>query len=125
MRLPLTARLLGLARVVVQSAGGSDSTLSLSFLDLPRAEALREHLLELAGRSDEVAMRPNAAPRALPDAGAGPAGAPATTGAAARPVLEVPNGLDPRHAAQESDEQGQRQMFPQTFTPTAHTQRRA
>ena len=89
---PLTARLLGLARVVVQSAGGSDSTLSLSFLDLPRAEALREHLLELAGRSDEVAMRPDAAPRALPDAGAGPAGAPATTGAAARPVLEVPNG---------------------------------
>ena len=31
---PLLARLLGLARVVVQSAGGSDSTLTLSFLDL-------------------------------------------------------------------------------------------
>ena len=51
---PLLARLLGLARVVVQSAGGSDSTLTLSFLDLARAEALREHLLDLAGRTDEV-----------------------------------------------------------------------
>ena len=53
---PLLARALGLARVVVQSAGGSDSTLTLSFLDLGRAEALREHLLELAGRTDEVAV---------------------------------------------------------------------
>ncbi len=34
--------------------GGSDSTLTLSFLDLARAEALREHLLVLAGRTDEV-----------------------------------------------------------------------
>ncbi len=53
---PLLARALGLARVVVQSAGGSDSTLTLSFLDLGRAEALREHLLELAGRTDEAAL---------------------------------------------------------------------
>ena len=43
-----------LARVVVQSAGGADSTLTLSFLDLRRAEDLREHLMDLAGRSDEV-----------------------------------------------------------------------
>ena len=49
----------GLARVVVQSAGGSDSTLTLSFLDLGRAEALREHLLDLAGRTDEAALRPS------------------------------------------------------------------
>src|SRR6478735_7905200 len=55
---PLLARALGLARVVVQSAGGSDSTLTLSFLGLDRAESLREHLLELAGRTDEVATHP-------------------------------------------------------------------
>ena len=90
---PLTARLLGLARVVVQSAGGSDSTLSLSFLDLGRAEALREHLLELAGRSDEVALRPASGGLEPADAGTSPVGAPGPTAAAnARPVLEVPNG---------------------------------
>ncbi len=77
---PLLARALGLARVVVQSAGGSDSTLTLSFLDLGRAEALREHLLDLAGRTDEVSLT-------TPDA----VGAPAPH-AAPRPVLEVPNG---------------------------------
>ena len=64
---PLLARALGLARVVVQSAGGSDSTLTLSFLDLGRAEALREHLLELAGRTDEAALRPaDAGPASVP-----------------------------------------------------------
>jgi putative membrane protein len=92
---PLLARALGLARVVVQSAGGSHSTLTLSFLDLGRAEALREHLLELAGRTDEVTtatpdavgVAPGAAGALGPDAGAAwaPHGAP-------RPVLEVPNG---------------------------------
>jgi putative membrane protein len=51
---PLLARAFGLARVVVQSAGGSDSTLTLSFLELRRAEEVREHLMTLAGRSDEV-----------------------------------------------------------------------
>ncbi|MFL6170648.1 MAG: PH domain-containing protein, partial [Ornithinibacter sp.] len=76
---PLLARALGLARVVVQSAGGSDSTLTLSFLDLGRAEGLREHLLDLAGRTDEVT---NGAPDAVP----------APAHAALRPVLEVPNG---------------------------------
>ncbi len=83
---PLLARALGLARVVVQSAGGSDSTLTLSFLDLGRAEALREHLLDLAGRNDEVTT-------AGPDAVGAPApyGSPALH-AAPRPVLEVPNG---------------------------------
>ena len=75
---PLLARALGLARVVVQSAGGSDSTLSLSFLDLSRAEALREHLLELAGRNDEVTTDPaDAVPHPV---------------VPLRPVLAVPNG---------------------------------
>ena len=99
---PLLARALGLARVVVQSAGGSDSTLSLSFLHLARAEGLREHLLELAGRTDEVAVRPVDAPGSAdaahgtaaapgaahrPDAGAAP-----LPWAASQPVLQVPNG---------------------------------
>jgi putative membrane protein len=83
---PLLARALGLARVVVQSAGGSDSTLTLSFLALARAEALREHLLDLAGRTDEVTTT-------SPDAvGAPGAHASPAPHAAPRPVLEVPNG---------------------------------
>ncbi len=82
---PLLARALGLARVVVQSAGGSDSTLTLSFLDLGRAEALREHLLDLAGRTDE-------APATSPDAVGAPSPNAVAPHAAARPVLEVPNG---------------------------------
>ena len=63
---PLLARALGLARVVVQSAGGSDSTLTLSFLDLGRAEALREHLLDLAGRNDEASTPSTNASDAVP-----------------------------------------------------------
>lgn len=51
---PLLARLLGLAQVVVQSAGGSDSQLTLSFLPLARAEQLRDELLARAGRGDEA-----------------------------------------------------------------------
>lgn len=88
---PLLARALGLARVVVQSAGGSDSTLSLSFLDLGRAEALREHLLELAGRTDEAALRPDAAGAPLAP-GSVPPEAAWRPGAVLQPVLEVPNG---------------------------------
>ena len=92
---PLTARALGLARVVVQSAGGSDSTLTLSFLDLGRAEALREHLLDLAGRSDEAPVGSSSG--SLADAGSTRADAVAHRPAdgrlaGARPVLEVPNG---------------------------------
>jgi putative membrane protein len=52
---PILARLLGLAQVVVQSAGGSDSQLTLAFLPLARAEGLRDELLVLAGHSDELA----------------------------------------------------------------------
>lgn len=90
---PILARLFGLARVVVQSAGGSDSQLTLSFIDLPRAESLREHLLDLAGQSEEApaALDPNVAPSSstspAPDAGRGP-----RAPIAGAPVVEVPNG---------------------------------
>jgi putative membrane protein len=88
---PLLARAMGLARVVVQSAGGSDSTLTLSFLELGRAEALREHLLDLAGRTDEAALRPDLAPAPQPS-GPVPPEAAWRPGAVLTPVLEVPNG---------------------------------
>jgi putative membrane protein len=88
---PLLARAIGLARVVVQSAGGSDSTLTLSFLELGRAEGLREHLLDLAGRTDETALRPDTVV-ATPVAGTVPPDAVWRPGAVLRPVLEVPNG---------------------------------
>ena len=50
---PLLARLTGLAKVVVQAAGGADSNLTLAFLGVGRAEQLRLELLDLAGRTDE------------------------------------------------------------------------
>jgi putative membrane protein len=87
---PLLARLVGLAQVVVQSAGGSDSHLRLAFLSLGRAEQLRDELLVLAGRSDEDV------PVETEDLGPMPGGpaAPRTAGLAGTgiPVLEVPNG---------------------------------
>ena len=51
---PLLARLTGLSEVVVQSAGGKDSHLKLSFLTDAQAQHVREQLMALAGRSDEV-----------------------------------------------------------------------
>jgi putative membrane protein len=87
---PLLARLVGLAQVVVQSAGGSDSHLRLAFLSLGRAELLRDELLLLAGRSDEHAPAP-ARPGGMPgtDVPAPAGGGLVGTGI---PVLEVPNG---------------------------------
>lgn len=87
---PILARLFGLASVVVQSAGGSDSQLALSFISLNRAEALREHLLALAGQSEVVPAPADHAlgtPPAVGDAVASPR-APVV----AVPVVEVPNG---------------------------------
>ncbi|MBR7744059.1 PH domain-containing protein [Phycicoccus sp. BSK3Z-2] len=90
---PILARLVGLSQVVVQSAGGSDSHLTLAFLAEPRAEALRAELLDLASRTDE-GPGPAAADADVPD-GAAPAQVPA--GARDRtdegtPVVAVPNG---------------------------------
>ncbi|KAB7744688.1 PH domain-containing protein [Nostocoides sp. F2B08] len=44
---PLLARLFGLAQVVVQSAGGSDSHVELAYLTLPRALEVRDSVLSL------------------------------------------------------------------------------
>ena len=74
----------------MQSAGGSDSQLALSFISLNRAEALREHLLALAGQSEVVPAPADHAlgtPPAVGDAVASPR-APVV----AVPVVEVPNG---------------------------------
>lgn len=49
---PLLARLTGLSEVVVQSAGGRNSQLKLSFLADSRAQEVRERLMALAGSSD-------------------------------------------------------------------------
>ncbi|HSO64533.1 MAG TPA: PH domain-containing protein [Ornithinibacter sp.] len=98
---PLLARLLGLAQVVVQSAGGSDSHLRLAFLSLSRAEQLRDELLVRAGRSDEVALpAPDPADGSPADRSDHPGGPDATAvparpggpAGAGTPVLSVPNG---------------------------------
>ena len=92
---PLLARLLGLAQVVVQSAGGSDSHLRLAFLSLARAEQLRDELLVRAGRSDEATAAVGTVEGMPVGAAAGAdalgarRGGPATAGI---PVLSVPNG---------------------------------
>jgi putative membrane protein len=59
---PLLARLTGLSEVVIQSAGGKDSHLKLSFLTDGQAQQVREQLMALAGRSDEVTGTPPVAP---------------------------------------------------------------
>ena len=66
---PLLARLTGLSEVVVQSAGGKDSHLKLSFLTDAQAQEVREQLMALAGRSDEVA-RGDGSSRTVSPAGA-------------------------------------------------------
>jgi putative membrane protein len=51
---PLLARLTGLSEVVVRSAGGRDSHLTLAFLSDARAQEVREQLVALAAREDEL-----------------------------------------------------------------------
>lgn len=58
---PVLARLTGLSEVVVRSAGGRGSHITLAFLTDARAQEVRERLMELAGRADEVAAEPAAA----------------------------------------------------------------
>lgn len=49
---PILARLFGLAQVRVESAGGSDSHLALTYLPLREAERTRDQLLGLAAAAD-------------------------------------------------------------------------
>ena len=85
---PLLARLTGLSEVVVQSAGGKDAQLKLSFLADSQAQQVREQLLSLASRVDGGRLR-------VDDPGGGLDEAP--TAAAAEPshvgqrVVKVPN----------------------------------
>ncbi len=98
---PLLARLVGLAQVVVQSAGGADSNLTLAFLDNRRAEELRLRLLELAARTDERVPEGDApvpepdgvAPtQAVPGAGRTDVAPGATPAAPAAPAAPGPPG---------------------------------
>jgi putative membrane protein len=88
---PLLARLTGLSEVVVQSAGGSDSQLKLSFLADARAQEMREQLVELARRSDESELARGRSIVEDPAAGPGAAHAPHPGEAGADRVLRVPN----------------------------------
>lgn len=91
---PVLARLTGLSEVVVQSAGGRDSTLRLSFLTDARAREVREQLMALAGRTDEATWAPG-----VPSSHGSVPGDPAATSVTAGPgpvptgheVLRVPN----------------------------------
>jgi putative membrane protein len=103
---PVLARLTGLSEVVVQSAGGHDSSIKLAFLTDTRAREVQEQLMALAGRTDEVVSAggstapggeatgpggeaapqpgdPAVLPAAQPERSAGPP--------AALPVVRVPN----------------------------------
>ncbi|GAB3079899.1 PH domain-containing protein [Pedococcus soli] len=79
---PLLARLTGLSEVVVQSAGGKDSQLKLSFLADTRAQEVREQLMSLAGTTDTPTPGSAVAPGDVPTDAAAPLG---------RRVVLVPN----------------------------------
>jgi putative membrane protein len=88
---PLLARLFGLSEVVVQSAGGKDSNLKLSYLTDAAAQRMREELIELARHGDEEAPHPRApGDAAYPGSPQTPALTPATDDNATQ-VLAVPN----------------------------------
>lgn len=58
---PFLARVLGLAQLDVESAGGSDSTTSLKYLPLHEAQHMRAWLLERAGGTQAPEPTPEAA----------------------------------------------------------------
>jgi putative membrane protein len=109
---PVLARLTGLSEVVVQSAGGHDSSIKLAFLTDARAREVQEQLMALAGRTDEVvapgetvasdewlaprgdAAAPYGEATLRPGSGAGPLAAQPGRSAGplvAHPVVRVPN----------------------------------
>ncbi|MET0788375.1 MAG: PH domain-containing protein [Cellulomonas sp.] len=81
---PLLARLVGLAELKLEVAGGSGSAVSLAFLREAEAEALRAELLALAAGL----RRPAAAVAPLPDDAT--AAAPATSSAPVPPAAAAP-----------------------------------
>ena len=86
---PLLARLTGLSEVVVQSAGGKDSQLKLSFLADSQAQAVRERLMSLAGSTDAAASAPAAGTAREPLVDA--TGLPLHPGPHGRRLVLVPN----------------------------------
>lgn len=95
---PLLARLTGLSEVVVQSAGGRNSQLKLSFLADSRAREVREQLMSLASVADSqvaadqaLASTPDTA-LGVPERGrSAPDGLPAAAGVVGERVVLVPN----------------------------------
>ena len=85
---PLLARLVGLAELKLEVAGGSGSAVSLAFLREAEAEALRAELLALAAGL----QRPAAVAPVVEDAQAVPAAPPAFEVAPERQVYELPMG---------------------------------
>lgn len=85
LRRPLLARLIGLAEVRVQAAGGADADARLSFLGEARAREIRAVLMDLAGRGDEAHEgRPE-------QAGGEAAQDSAAQGGAVEAIVRVPN----------------------------------
>ncbi|TCJ00333.1 PH domain-containing protein [Aeromicrobium sp. IC_218] len=69
---PFLARILGLAQLDVESAGGSDSTTSLKYLPLHEAQHMRAWLLERAGGTHEpTTSEPGLHPAEATDAAPG------------------------------------------------------
>lgn len=102
---PVLARLTGLSQVVVQSAGGGDSTLQLAYLGQGPAVHVRQQIVELARHSDErsgvvLGRGGIAAPVAAPSGSAGSAASAGSVAGAsgiglvddAPPLIRVPNG---------------------------------
>jgi putative membrane protein len=115
---PLLARLVGLAELKLDVAGGSGSNVTLSYLREAEALALRAELLALAAglrrpaaASDApVAPAPGAPTPGAPTPGAPPPGAPAPVPAAPAPAPALPSrAADPRRTPFE--EAPERQVY--------------
>lgn len=92
---PLLARLMGLAEVRVESAGGSDSHVSLAYLTHPDAALLRDELLGLAGAAGAPAAGGGDGPEPRDGAreGAPPEAPPAgAAGSSGPPLIDMPFG---------------------------------
>lgn len=64
---PLVARLLGLSKVIVEIAGGSESKLEIAFVSVAEADDIRRRILEVAsGPTARPAPRPGE-PHSVPD----------------------------------------------------------